>query len=137
MTKAQIYFIITLLLSAGCLLVYYYIFNIYEVIYTVKPKELFADNTSQVKICAVPLNALGGKVPLRYSHTVFDIKEGRELVVIISENKNKGILVLRAKEKTGRVVVFLKAEHAVLPSSVEIFIYPNLANIEDKGIKKI
>ncbi len=137
MNKAQIYFVFFLIFIASCLLAYYYIFNIYEVTYSVKPKVLYAENSSKVEISTIPLNALGTKVPFRCSYTVFNIREGRELVEKISENCNRGKLILRTKNKTGKIVIFIKSNHAILPSSIEIKIYPNLAFTEDKTVKKI
>ena len=137
MQKDQIYFIIIFLFLLVSFLIYYYIFNIYEVTYSVEPPELYADNISTAVIRSVPLNAIGMRAPFRHSFTVFDINDGKDLVEIIGKNNNKGEIILRAKDRIGKVVVLIKAEHAILPSSVEINIYPNLASIRDKGVKNL
>ena len=136
MNKFHIYLVVFLIFLIGCILLYYYIFNIYEVTFSVVPENLFADNQSEITITTIPLNALSKKVPFRNAYTTYNIPEGKELVEVVSENKKAGILVLRAKGKPGKVVVFAKAEYAILPSSFEINIYPNLAgNVYDSGNK--
>ena len=127
MSKPQIYIVIILLLMIFGLLAYYYLFNIYEVTFSVSPKDLYADGESTVTIKVTPLNALGFKALFRSSPAEFSIQDGRELVDIVREDTSEGTLVLRAKDKTGIVTVIIKPLHALLPSQVEINIYDNLA----------
>jgi hypothetical protein len=129
MRRIEIYIIILLLVISAALFSYLYLFNIYEVIYTVNPESLFADNQSVVTITAEPINSFGWKVPFRNVPAHFQIKEGNDLINIISEDEKKGILKLRAKDKIGTVLVYIRTKFALLPSSVEIRIYPNLAFI--------
>ncbi|MEO8399702.1 MAG: hypothetical protein ABI550_07805 [Ignavibacteriaceae bacterium] len=107
--------------------IYQYIFSIYEVTYLIKPEKLFADNHSTVSILAEPLNSFGLKAPFRNSYTDFEITEGEELIEVILEDKETGKLIIKAKDKTGKVVIHIKTKYALLPSSVEILIYPNAA----------
>ena len=128
---------IIIILIASCLLTYYFIFNIYEVTYSVEPPDILADYASTVEINTVPVNAAGNKVPLRHSFTDFKITAGSDLVDIADENKEAGKLVLRAKGLAGKVIVRMKSKHAILPSSAEINIYPVPVFIEDKGEKNL
>ena len=108
-------------------LCFQYIFSIYEVIYSINPKELFADNKSTVTIAAVPLNSFGHKAPFRSTAAVFSIVEGNELVETVLKDEQNGFLTLRAKDKPGVIVVHVKAEKSLLPSSIEIPVQPNIA----------
>ena len=115
---------------------YYYFFNIFETIISVNPQNLYADAHSTVTIEVIPINALGWKVPLRHVSTDFKFKEGQRLIDIIYENKKDGVLKLRAKNLTGTVVIYVKSIYSLLPTLVEIHIYPNLAmnNIFDNQL---
>jgi len=106
---------------------FYYVFNIYETDIETSKDNLFADSRSVVSICVYPVNALGFRVPLRKINASFEIEEGKGLVEIIKENDNEGMIVLRAKNLTGKVVVYVKTKYSLLPSMIEINIYPNTA----------
>lgn len=121
-----IYLIIFLILILAVFIAYQYIFSIYEVVIENEPEELFADNTSTMVIKAIPINALGRKAPFRKSSADFDIREGRDLIEIIQLNEGDGILKIKAKNIQGKVIIFVKAEYALLPTSIEITIYPNI-----------
>ncbi len=127
MSKSQIYFIIISFIIILGLLSYHYLINIYEVTYSIIPKNLFADYKSTVTIETIPLNSLGFRAPFRHSRTNFRIIQGRQLVDIIREDPLKGICVLRAKGQTGKVVVSVKSVNSLLPSELIIFIYPDYA----------
>jgi len=128
MDKFQFYFIAAVIAAIIGFAIYYYIFNIYEVTYSVNPKNLFADYKSTVILKAVPINALGFKAPFRFSHTFFSISEGDNLVDVVKDNEAEGIFILRAKDKAGKVVVRLKSDYSLLPTLITIFIYPNYAS---------
>jgi len=115
------------LCAIAALLVYQYIFSIYEVDFSVKPKELYSDNISTVTIAVVPLNAFGWEAPFRNSPADFEITEGVELVDVVSKDEENGILILKAKNQPGKVTVLIKSKNALLPSAVEIPIRPNIA----------
>ena len=106
---------------------YSYIFKIYETKIETSTQTLFADNNSRATITAVPVNALGWRAPFRKVKTEFEIYEGRDLVKIISEDSTSGILILQAKDKTGKVIILVKSALALLPTQIEIKIYPNYA----------
>ncbi len=107
---------------------YYYIFNIFETVIQVNPPNLFADNHSTTSIEVIPINALGWKAPFRNVSADFTIIEGQELIEIIFEKKKEGKIKLRAKNITGKVTINVKPEYSLLPSLIEINIYPNLAS---------
>ena len=126
MRSLKIYIIIFLLFIIAVLFSWQYIFSIYEVIYNVEPKKLFADNSSTLIIEIVPLNSFGWKAPLRNSTAVFTITEGRDLIDIIFIDNAKGKIKIRAKNKSGKVSVTIKPEFSLLPSTIEIIIEPNV-----------
>ena len=119
--------VIIILIAIIGLASYSYIFKIYETKVETSAQSLFADNNSTVIISVVPVNSFGWKAPFRKSKAAFEIREGKELVDIVSEDDSSGTLILHAKYKTGKVIVYVKPELALLPTLVEINIYPNLA----------
>ena len=123
--------LVTLIISILIIIIglasYSYIFKVYETKVETSTQSLYADNNSRVTITAVPINALGWRVPFRKVKTAFEISEGSKLVKIISEEDASGILILQAKDKTGRVIIYVKPSLALLPTQVEINIYPNYA----------
>jgi hypothetical protein len=126
MRRSKIYILFILIFIIALFAAYQYIFNIYEVTYSVDPPSLFADDHSTVIISVIPLNAFGWRAPFRYSSASFEIKEGKELIEIIKEDNKNGEMVLKAKRETGLVAVLIKSEHSLLPSLIEIRIYPNI-----------
>ncbi len=115
---------ILILLSILSISIYHFVFNIYEVVFSVAPDKLYADDISTVKISAVPVNSFGFKPPFRYSDTTFRLEKGGNLVSIIKYNRVKGTVVIKAKDKTGSILVRAKSKHAMFYSSFEIEIYP-------------
>lgn len=126
MRRTQIYFIIILLAAIMVLIGFQYLISIYEVQITAIPDSLYADNKSECKIEAVPLNSLGMKALFRNASAKIEIREGKDLVEIIILDEKKGVIKLRAKDRPGIVVIFIKPEKALLPTSVEIKILPNV-----------
>lgn len=105
----------------------HYLFGIYEVIYEVDHKQLFADTESTAEIIVVPLNALGFRAPFRKAPADFRFIEGAGLVDVVTEDRELGLLRLRAKSSTGVVIIKVKAKHSLLPSLIEIKIVTNSA----------
>ncbi len=128
MGRKNIHLILFLILAIVSLLLYMYVFNVYEVNVIVTPAELFADGKSTVKIEAVPLNSFGKRAPFRNVSAEFEITEGKHLVTIVSADKNKGIMILRSKFDPGIVTVIIKPEKSLLPTLVEIPVNPNFAD---------
>ena len=129
MRRNKIYIIIFLSIAIIGLFLYQYVLNIYEVEIHVNPQNLYADNQSTLTINAIPINSFGMKAPFRDSPATFEIREGKDLVEIVTENEQQGFLTLQSKNRTGKVIVFVKPKYALLPSSVEIEILPNLVEI--------
>lgn len=127
MRRFEIYVVIIILLLIAAFAAYHYIFTIYEVTFSVEPKSLSADYKSTAVIEVIPVNSLGWKAPLRNSSAQFEIKEGKDLVEIVTEDNENGKLILRAKDKPGKVVIHIKSANALLPSPVEIIIHQNAA----------
>ncbi len=125
-----IYIIIILILLISSFAVYNYLVSIYEVVYRVTPGELYADSRSEVTITAVPLNALGQKALFRKTAAVYQITEGKELIEIVKNDETNGILKLRAKDRTGIVKIIAKSPYALLPSPINVDIYPNLVEVK-------
>ncbi len=128
--------IIILILSISAIAVYNYMLSIYEVIYTVLPADLYADNKSEATIMAIPINAIGRKALFRYVKASYMITEGRELVDIVETDKSKGLLRIKAKDKTGIVKIIAKSPYALLPSPIDIHIYPIIAAVKENPVTK-
>ncbi|MDP2302727.1 MAG: hypothetical protein Q8N03_09945 [Ignavibacteria bacterium] len=109
------------------LAVHHYIFSIYELTYQQNTTKLFADEQSILIIEAIPVNALGKKAPFRNANTKFEIREGSDLVDVLINDYESGIIKIRAKSRTGKVVIHSKSQFSLLPTSFEILIEPNLA----------
>jgi hypothetical protein len=117
---------IILLAAAICaLFIYQYLINIYEVIVLKEPSALFADNQSQVTVTTVPVNSTGKKAWFRNSSAEFRIIEGTKLVEIVLKDEESGILILKAKNEKGKVVIEVISKYSLLPILVEIPIHPN------------
>lgn len=123
MRRNSIVVVIVLIIVVLLFLVYQYVFSIYEVTYSVKPESLYADNTSTVTVAAVPLNSFGKEAPFRNVSVNFEIKEGSELVEIISQDPGDGFITLKAKNGIGTVVIIARTTKALLPSLIEIPVY--------------
>ena len=101
-----------------------YLFNIYEVIYTVEPSSLNADNISIITISSKPINAFSKKIPFRIVPVESNIKEGNDLIDVLSKNESKGSIKLKAKNRAGTVIIHIKSRYDLFPSLMEIHIYP-------------
>lgn len=71
MNRLNLIIVILLSLVMITLLIYMYVFKIYEVVVEKNTDILFADYQSVAEIQVVPVNALGWKVPFRYSPADF------------------------------------------------------------------
>ena len=86
-----------------------YLFNIYEVIYTVEPSSLNADNISIITISSKPINAFSKKIPFRIVPVESNIKEGNDLIDVLSKNESKGSIKLKAKNRAGTVIIHIRS----------------------------
>ena len=120
--KTFILFFIVLVL-AGFIL-HYFIFSIYEVKIVVKPKEVFADPSTEIKVTAKPINAMGWEVPFRTVKTKFKILEGNHLVTIKSVDEENGFILLQSVGTEGKVGIYIDSEYSLFPSYIEVQILP-------------
>ena len=127
MEKKKIYLIASILLVLIFLFGKLYLFNIYEVVFEVHPKKLYADSQSTLEIKSIPLNAFGFKAPFRDSPTEFEIREGEELIYIVKTDSVGGSLIIKAKDKPGKVVIYVKSKFSLLPTVIEVEIEANVA----------
>ncbi len=120
--KTFILFFIVLVL-AGFIL-HYFIFSIYEVKIVVKPKEVFADPSTEIKVTVKPINAMGWEVPFRTVKTKFKILEGNDLVTIKSVDEENGFILLQSVGTEGKVGIYIDSEYSLFPSYIEVQILP-------------
>ena len=127
MRRKEIILIIILITLITGIFAYTYLFKIYEVEISVTPKELYADNQSTVTIQTYPINSFGKRILFRTISAKFEITEGNNLVSIEKLNIKNGLMVLKAKDKTGSVNVLVTPEKSLMPSLIHIHIVPNYA----------
>ena len=106
------------------MLLYYYVFNIYEVEILSIPKVVFADPSSHITVRIKAVNALGWEVPLRKASGKFMLAEGKDNVEIININEEEGIMLLRSKGVVGVVGIYVESEFSLFPSYIEIRFLP-------------
>ena len=123
--RIEIYTITIILFLVLIFLCYHYLINIYEVRVITEPEALYADNQSTVVVSVVPLNSFGWRALFRTASAEFVIKEGLPLVEIIKIDKSNGRLILKAKSAKGKVVIEVKSPFSLLPTIIEIPVYPN------------
>jgi len=114
--------LIYLIISVFILLLggYFFLFNIYGSEVQCLPKNLYADNTSEITIEVIPINALGKKAWFRKSSATFEIIEGLELIEIIEHNIGLGFIKIRSKGEVGLVGIKIKSEYSLLHEYIEI-----------------
>ncbi len=120
--KTFILFFIVLVL-AGVIL-HYFIFSIYEVKIVVEPKEVFADPSTEIKVTAKPINAMGWEVPFRTVKAKFKILEGNDLVIIKLVDEENGFILLQSMGTEGKVGIYIYSEYSLFPSYIEVQILP-------------
>lgn len=121
------YYIIILLVTFLVVYVFYYfLFNIFETTIKAAPNTLKSDNKSKTQITNKPINTLSKEIPFRSVYTAFKIIEGNNLIFIEYNNKKKGLLVLRAKDKPGKVKIEIISQYSLFPNIIEIVITKNI-----------
>ena len=118
--KVKVFLLAILILFLAAFILYYFIFNIYEIEVTVRPKIVFADPSREIQIEIKPINALGWKVPFRTAKGKFKIVEGNNIVEIIKVKEDVGMFILRSKGIEGTVGIYIESEFSLFPSYVEI-----------------
>ncbi len=117
----------TLLLA---IVLFNYVFSIYETKFDVTRDVLYADGATTATITAIPVNAWGFKAPFRKGTTRYIIEEGADKVDILLNDEQNGIFSIRSKLIAGRVVIRAIPAKSLFPTKFELEIYPNAA-IED------
>ncbi len=123
--KLNIFFTV-LIFIAVVFFLWQYVFQIYEVRFQLNSDVYFANEASEIKIVAVPLNSFGYKAPFRKVKTEYRIEKGKDLVkVLLIDNKN-GILILQTTLLSGEVEVIATTNKTIFPNIIRIKINPNL-----------
>jgi len=117
MKVLSIYLVIffILLLLAG----YFFLYNIYGVEIKKSTDNLYADFDSEMTIKIYPVNALGKKAWFRKTSAHFEIIEGFDLISILENNPDDGMLKIKANGRTGIVGIKIKSIHSLFPDYVE------------------
>ena len=113
--RPNIFILIIIITLTVPLLLYNYVFSIYEVVVESEPKFLFTDQNSYMKIYLEPINAMGWKVPLRNVDGSFAIIEGEELVIIESIYESNGVIIVRSLGEPGKVSFSIKSSYSLFP----------------------
>ncbi|MGE5352887.1 MAG: hypothetical protein ACM3P0_12445 [Acidobacteriota bacterium] len=121
------YIIIVIVLLIAAYFLKQYVFNIYEVTFSLSPKALYADGESTIRIEAVPVNAFGFRAPLRKVAVVFDIMEGKDLIEVVNSDLPDGVLILKSRAGSGKVVIRARSEFQLLPAIIEIPVLSSMA----------
>lgn len=121
--------IILLIFLISAFAIYNYLINIYEVVYKVTPDALYADGKSIISINSVPVNGLGWKALIREAEVDYTITEGADLVKIVMYDRSKGVIKLKAVNRSGVVKIIARSSYALLPSPVNFRIYPNIVEV--------
>lgn len=112
-----------LLVLAGFIL-HYFIFSIYEVKIVVKPSEVFADPSTEIKVTVKPINAMGWEVPFRTVKAKFKILGGNDLVTIKLVDEDNGFILLQSIGTEGKIGIYIDSEYSLFPSYIEVQILP-------------
>lgn len=122
--RTKIILIYLAILFIAVILIYFFMYNIYGSIIKKSTDYLYADYKSEIIIEVIPINALATKALFRKSSAKFEIIDGNNLVDIINMDEEKGLLKIRAKDKTGKVSIKIKSQHSLFPELLEIEILP-------------
>jgi len=120
MKISQTFILIFIALVLAGFNLHYFIFSIYEVNIVVKPKEVFADPSSEIKVTAKPINAMGWEVPFRTVKAKFKIIEGNNLVIIKLVDEENGFILLQPIGVEGKVGIYIDSEYSLFPSYIEV-----------------
>lgn len=112
------------------LVLFNYVFSIYETKFDVTRDVLYADGAATATITATPINAWGFKAPFRKGMTKYIIEEGADKVDVLINDEVNGVFSIRSKLIAGKVVIRATPAKSLFPTKFELEIYPNTA-IED------
>lgn len=122
--KKGVYLILIPLLLAA-IFCWYMCIMIYEVKIETSADVLYYDNSS-LSIKVIPVNAMGKKAWFRQASTEFVIQSGNELIEIIKNDSENGVLIIKASSSSGVISILIKPEKSLFPTVLEIPINPNI-----------
>lgn len=96
----------------------------------IEPKILSPDNKSTCVIHLRPQNFFGLFIPFKSVTSQFRIVEGKDLVDIVSFESEISKLILRAKEKSGKVRIQFIVQGVPLPIECELLIIGNVTQFQ-------
>ena len=111
--------------------IFNYVFSVYETKYELSTSVLYSDGNTTAVLLAIPINAWGFKAPFRNSNTRFEFEEGAGKVEVLIKDEVRGVLKIRSKQESGKVVIRATPKNSLLPTVFEILIYPNQAMLSN------
>lgn len=96
----------------------------------IEPENLSPDNESTCNIQLIPQNFFGLFIPFKSVNSQFRIVEGKDLVDVVKFESEISKLVLRAKEKTGKVRIQFIVRDMPLPIECELLIIENVTQFQ-------
>jgi hypothetical protein len=124
MKITKIFILLFIILVLAGFILHYFIFSIYEINIVVKPKEVFADASTEIQVTVVPINAMGWDVPFRTVNAKFKILEGTSLVTTKIVNEEDGFILLQSTGTEGKVGIYIESKYSLFPSYIEVQILP-------------
>jgi hypothetical protein len=124
MKITKIFILLFIILVLAGFILHYFIFSIYEINIVVKPKEVFADASTEIQVTVVPINAMGWDVPFRTVNAKFKILEGTSLVTTKIVNEEDGFILLQSTGTEGKVGIYIDSKYSLFPSYIEVQILP-------------
>ena len=123
-TIGKVFLLTSTILTFISILIYYYVFNIYEVELISIPNVVFADPSSEITVKIKPINALGWEVPFRKVSGRFMITSGKDKVELIHLSEEEGVIKLRSVGVVGMVEIHVDSKFSLFPSYIKIKFLP-------------
>jgi hypothetical protein len=113
--KMSFAIVIPIVILAAIIFAAFYIFNIYEVKYSVSNKTLTKENPESI-IEAIPLNSFGDRAPFRKAPFTIKIISGDSLIEISDgENVSQKKIRIKTDSISGEVELDLKSKFDLFP----------------------
>ena len=111
----SVWLIILIVIIAATFFAAFYIFNVYEVKYSLSNKELSEDNP-EITIEAIPLNSFGERAPLREAPFAIKIVSGETSIEILDgKTISQKKIRLKSNSISGEVELDLKSKFDLFP----------------------
>mgnify|MGYP001163447629 CR=1 FL=1 len=115
--------IFLMIVSAGIIFfLQQYVFNIYEVRFSVVPDLQIYSPGTEITITAIPLNAFGTKTPIKSARAVFTIVSGENLTESYRSPDNPDAVKIITKDGSGEAVILAESEFTFRPSRIKIIV---------------